>query len=259
MISGLTWELEAALVVIGFLSGVGITAIGPGGIFLTIALFSLTPLAPSEVAGTASATFIAAGLVGWWIYYRSGELSTRDSVSIAGSLSVTSVAGALLGARVNTFVSHALFGVLLGVVVTAIGGLIVYQEWRRLGPRYRIDPRSRRGQVLLLLLGLAIGFAGGLLGVGGPVLAVPALVVLGVPMLVAVAVAQVQSVFLAAFATVGYAVHGAVLWPLALLVGIPELLGVVIGWKVAHRIEPRRLKIGLGVLLVALGPYLALA
>lgn len=43
------------------------------------------------------------------------------------------------------------------------------------------------------------------------------------------------------------------------LVGVSELVGVVAGWRVAHRIEPPRLKRGLAVLLVVLGPYLALS
>ncbi|MEX2570204.1 MAG: sulfite exporter TauE/SafE family protein [Gemmatimonadota bacterium] len=254
---GLTPELAVTLAVIALLSGIGITAIGPGGIFVTIALFSLTGLTPAEVAGTASATFIAAGLVGSWIYARSGELGEPGSYRLAALLSVTSVVGGLLGAQANTRVSEVLFGLMLGLVVVGIGVVIVYQEWRGLGRRRMIRPSTGSGKLVVLVLGLVIGFAGGLLGVGGPVLAVPALVVLGVPMLLAVAVAQVQSVFIAGFATLGYVLHDAVVWPLAFLIGVPELVGVVLGWRLAHRLEPRRLKIGLGIVLIAVGPYLA--
>jgi uncharacterized membrane protein YfcA len=195
--------------------------------------------------------------MGAGIYLRSGELGTREGAWLAGLLSVTSVVGGLVGAKLNTVVSETLFGLLLGLVVMGIGALIVHQEWRGLDARLAVDATSRPGRLVLLALGLAIGIAGGLLGVGGPVLAVPALIVLGVPMLLAVAVAQVQSVFIAAFATIGYLLQGAVSWPIALLVGIPELVGVLVGWRLAHRIEPRRLKIGLGAVLFVLGPYLA--
>ena len=41
----------ALLMAIAFLAGVGITAIGPGGIFLTIALLTLGQLPPAGVAG----------------------------------------------------------------------------------------------------------------------------------------------------------------------------------------------------------------
>jgi uncharacterized membrane protein YfcA len=40
--------------------------------------------------------------------------------------------------------------------------------------------------------------------------------------------------------------------------GIPEAIGVVVGWKVAHAIPTKWLKIALVVVLLALAPYLAL-
>ena len=110
-----------------------------------------------------------------------------------------------------------------------------------------------------MTIGVVVGIPGGMLGVGGPVIAVPLLVVAGVPMLVAVALAQVQSVFLAAGATLGYASQGAVSWPLAVLVGVPELVGVLVGWYVARQVDSVWLKRSLAVVLVIIGPYLALA
>ena len=47
-------------------------------------------------------------------------------------------------------------------------------------------------------------------------------------------------------------------WPLAVLVGVPELCGVLIGWRIAHAIPTRRLKYGLVLALLLLSPYLAL-
>lgn len=249
-------SIQLALVVIALLAGVGITAIGPGGIFLTIALYALLPISPPVIAGTASATFIATGLVGTAIYARSGELAAGPSRLLAVILSLSSIAGALAGAAINPLVSKALFGALLGVMAIAAGVLIVVQQARGLEPKTELDVTTARGRLAITSIGLGIGVAGALLGVGGPVLAVPALVVLGVPMLVSVAVAQVQSVFVSGFATVGYAVQGAVHWPLAVLVGVPQLVGVLAGWWIARRTEPRRLKFILGGVLMAVGLYL---
>ncbi|HSH44952.1 MAG TPA: sulfite exporter TauE/SafE family protein [Longimicrobiales bacterium] len=249
---------QVALVIIALLAGVGITAIGPGGIFLTISLYALLPITPPVIAGTASATFIATGLVGTYIYARSGQLTAGPNRLLAVLLSGASIAGALAGAAINPLVSKALFGGLLGVMAIAAGVLIVVQQARGLTPKAELDPGTTRGQVITVGIGLGIGLAGALLGVGGPVLAVPALVVLGVPMLIAVAVAQVQSVFVSGFATIGYMFQGAVSWPLALLVGVPQLLGVLAGWWIALRTEPRKLKFILGGVLVAVGIYLIL-
>ncbi len=251
--------LELLLVLISFLSGIGITAIGPGGIFVTIALYTLTGLSAGQVAGTASATFVATGVLGTFIYFRSGELREPTALRISALLGATSIPGALLGAWLNSVLSARLFGFLLGLLVVIVGGVILHQEWRGLRVRMVARADTAAGRAALLALGFGIGVAGGLLGVGGPVLAVPALVVLGAPLLLAVAVAQLQSVLLAAFATIGYLLQGAVLWPLALLIVVPQLAGAVIGWGIAHRIDPGRLRLALGLVLLVVGPYIALA
>ena len=254
-----SFELAVILVVIALFAGIGITAIGPGGIFVTVALFALTPITSAEVAGTASATFVATGFLGTAVYLRSGEFAHGYAREVALLLSATSVVGALIGTQLNLRASEEVFGFMLGAFVSVAGGLIVYRELVGLKPTDRLETvPARQRRLLVGGIGTGIGVLGGMLGVGGPVVAVPALVVLGVPMLVAVAIAQVQSVFISGFATIGYAFSGAVLLPLVALVGVPQLVGVVLGWRIAHVIEADRLRIVLGCLLVALAPILAL-
>jgi hypothetical protein len=72
------------------------------------------------------------------------------------------------------------------------------------------------------------------------------------------AAAQAQSVIIAAVGTVGYVVHGSIDWKVALVVGVPELVGVLLGWKIAHVVPARKLKMVLVVALLAVAPYLAL-
>ncbi|WP_153182956.1 sulfite exporter TauE/SafE family protein, partial [Streptomyces sp. E5N298] len=91
-----------------------------------------------------------------------------------------------------------------------------------------------------------------------PMLTVPLLVALGVPVLESLAAAQAQSVVIAGVGTVGYLAQGAVDWPLAVLVGVPELAGVLLGWRIAHALPTRHLKFALIATLLALAPYLAL-
>jgi uncharacterized membrane protein YfcA len=258
MTPALTPAIGAVLMAIAFLAGVGITAIGPGGIFLTIALFALSGMPPAGVAGTASAAMVAAGFVGTLVYFRSGELTIQRNRSLAVILSASGLLGALVGSWLNAFVSPNGFAALLGLMAFAAGVIILYQEWRGLHAQVRLDTTGWNGRAVLALLGLGIGTASGLLGVGGPVMSVPALVVLGVPILSAVAVAQAQSLPIAVFATAGYAARGAVHWSWVAAVGVPLLLGVVTGWKVARHVRPRTLKLVLGGVLLAIGPYLAL-
>lgn len=242
---------------IAFFAGVGITAVGPGGIFLTIGLFALSGLSPAGVAGTASAVMIAAGLVGTIAYVHSGELKELLNRQLAMILSASGMLGALLGSWVNSFVSTDGFGLLLGAVAFSNGIVILYQEWRGLKVVRGTHPSGWKGRSVLSLFGLGIGILSGLLGVGGPVLAVPGLVILGVPMLNAVAVAQAQSIAIAVFATAGYAARDAIEWSWVLLVGLPLVAGVLVGWQIARQVEPRKLKVTLGIVLLLLAPYLA--
>lgn len=258
MAAAMSIPLAAALVGIAFLAGIGCTTLGPGGIFTTIALYTLTTVSSSTVAGTAQLTFIGVGLLGSFAYFRSGELSIEGNARMAGLLSVSSILGALAGAELNAYVSREEFGLLLGGFAIGTGLLIIYRERSTRLPQLNVDLSTSGGIALISVIGLILGCLSGLLGVGGPVIAVPVLIVLGVSMLPALAVAQVQSIFIATFATLGYALNGAVSLPLALLVGIPQLVGAFLGWRIAHYIDPDRLKVALGVTLIVVGPYLAL-
>lgn len=257
MVAGVPTATLALLVVVALFAGVGITAVGPGGIFVTVALVAVTDLRPALVVGTASATFVATGLVGAESYRRSGELASRGGRRMAAVLSFTGLAGALAGVRLNALVDASAFAVLLGAFVSLTGVLVLYRA-RHGSTGGAYDATTLRGTLGVAAIGALVGVSGGLLGVGGPVLAVPLLVAVGVPMLVAVGVAQVQSVFVAAFATVGYVGRDAVSWPLAVAIGVPELVGVVAGWRLAQSVDSERLTRVLAALLLLLGPYVAL-
>jgi len=254
--TAMSMEIMILLLIIALVGGVCITTIGPGGIFVTIALFALLPLSPSTVAGTASATFIATGIVGSLGYLHSGELKGKIAGKAAGVLSLTSVIGAFAGAQINTLLDASLFAILLGLFVFFTGILILYRQKKQLKPDSRLQIDSFKGLAWLAGVGLAVGLPGGLLGVGGPVLAVPFMVILGVPMLLSVALAQVQSIFISGFATFGYMIHGAVDWYLALFLTVPLLIGTISGWYIAQRIKASKLQVSLALVLIALGIYL---
>ncbi|SDF83660.1 sulfite exporter TauE/SafE family protein [Halorientalis regularis] len=257
MVAGLSTATLAFVVAVSLLAGVGITAVGPGGIFVTIALVTVTDLPPAVVVGTASATFVATGLIGAESYRRSGELASRAGRRMAVVLSLTGLAGALAGVRLNALVDESVFAVLLGVFVSLTGILVFYRN-RYGSTDGEYDATTRRGTLGIGAIGAFVGVSGGLLGVGGPVLAVPLLVAVGVPMLLSVGIAQVQSIFVAGFATLGYVARDAVSWPLVVVVGVPEVAGVVAGWRVAQSVDSERLTRVLAALLLLLGPYIAL-
>jgi uncharacterized membrane protein YfcA len=74
----------------------------------------------------------------------------------------------------------------------------------------------------------------------------------------AVATSQAQSVIIAVVGSAGYLLHGDIDWLLAVVVGIPELAGVLIGWRIARALPTRALRFALVTALLAVSPYLVL-
>jgi uncharacterized membrane protein YfcA len=255
-VSGLSPAVLVALAVIGLVGGVGISAVGPGGVLPTIGLFALTPLAPAAVAGTAIATNIGAGVAGTVAFAASGQLRDRATRRTAVLLAVAAVVGTPPGVLANTHVSKKLFGVLLGVFAVVVA-VLVWQRGRREATAGVARGRHPSAGVVLAV-GVGVGLVGGLLGLGGPMLSVPLLLAFGVELLAALAAAQVQSVVIATVGTIGYAVHGSVEWPLVALIGLPVLIGVVVGWRIAQALPTATLRTVLVVVLLLLAPYLAL-
>ncbi|MBF8174439.1 sulfite exporter TauE/SafE family protein [Streptomyces olivaceus] len=251
--AGASATVLIALGLLGLVGGIGITAVGPGGVLPTIGLFALTSLSPAQVAGTAVVTHVATGALATAAYTRSGQLREPATRRTAVVLSLAALAGTPLGVLVNSSVSKRMFGIVLGVLVAGAAGLVLLRERRAAAV-----PRAHPSTPTVAVLGFSVAVAAGIVGIGGPMLTVPLLVALGVPVLESLAAAQAQSVVVAGVGTLGYVAHGAVDWPLAALVGVPELAGVLLGWRIARALPARHLKYALVTTLFALAPYLAL-
>ncbi|HST74980.1 MAG TPA: sulfite exporter TauE/SafE family protein [Acetobacteraceae bacterium] len=255
------------LLLISLVAGIGISAVGPGGVFMTIGLYAFTALSPSVVAGTAIVTHVGTGLVGTAAYLRSGHFRRCATRRIAVILCATACLGIPAGIWINAHVSRQGFGVLLGILTAAIGALVCYRQWPRRAPGSAPDSTPGTGagaarralpDVKTALIGLGVAVAASLFGIGGPMLCVPLLVAAGVPMLPALAAAQAQSVVGSGFGALGYALQGAIDWPMAVFIAIPQMLGVIVGWKIAHAVPARGLAFALAFTLIGLAPYLAL-
>jgi len=247
------------LLLISVAAGVGISAVGPGGVLMTIGLFAFTRLSPSLVAGTAIVTHVGTGLVGTMAYWRSGEFRNRKVRRIAAILCAATFVGIPLGILINSHLYRHGFGLLLGVFAAMIGGLVWYRQRRPVAEGQGVDiaaPALR--DTVVALTGICVGVASALLGIGGPMLCVPLLVAAGLPMLPALAAAQAQSVVGSGLGAIGYATQGAIDWPLAVFVAIPQMAGVILGWKLAQIVPARGLAFVLVFVLIGLAPYLAL-
>ena len=111
--------------------------------------------------------------------------------------------------------------------------------------------------VRLALIGLVAGVFSALFGVGGGILVVPLLVALAsFPMHSATATSLGAILLTAAAGVTLYAVRGDVRPAYAALVGLPAMVGVLVGADLQQRVSGRRLTFAFAALLVVIGVWL---
>lgn len=107
--------------------------------------------------------------------------------------------------------------------------------------------------MLIVLIGVFAGFYGGLFGVGGGTIIVPALIWLGREPKVATATSLAAIGITAAAGAAFYAWYGDVHVLDAVLVGVPAAGGVLIGVTFQQRLQSRVLLALFAALLAAIG------
>jgi uncharacterized protein len=169
----------------------------------------------------------------------------------AAWLSVGSVPGALAGAILANAIRGDLLLVLIGLAV-AFSGI------RSLAGQRQADTADTREMsgATLGFIGLAIGFGSALTGTGGPVLLVPLLIWLRMPVLTAVGLSQAIQVPIATLATIGNAAYGHLDLKLGTLLSIGVVSGAGIGALIAHALPRSILARLVGLILLFIGGLL---
>ena len=111
--------------------------------------------------------------------------------------------------------------------------------------------------LLVILFGVAGGFVGGMVGVGGGILFVPALaIVLDEPQIEAEATSLFAIVIVAIAGTIRQRRYGNVRLPDAGVIGAMSVAGVALGVVVANEVSQRTLEVGFAVLALAIAAQL---
>lgn len=111
-------------------------------------------------------------------------------------------------------------------------------------------PRSRA--LRLIAIGTAAGLFSGLFGVGGGSVVVPLLILwLGYEAREATGTSLAAIVFIAAFAAAFQTAYGNVRFQDAALVGVPAVLGALVGTRLQQRLHTRAISLMFAALLIA--------
>jgi hypothetical protein len=222
------------------------SSVGHGGATLYLAVLTLAGYAVADLATTVLAVNIVAAGIAFFMFQSAGHLRLR----LLAPLAATSVPMAFVGGLVE----------LPGVVGAALVGSALLLASARFLVFPRIPDLQLRasGWVFLVsapLLGAALGFLAGATGIGGGIFLSPVLVMMGwadVRQAGTVAAAFIvlnsASGLAARVATVP--VDWSFFVPVVLVVAAGALVGSLAG---SRRLDPRALKVLLGLVLLAAG------
>lgn len=177
-----------------------------------------------QAAATALFSFLFTGILGTWLYQRRGTIDWR----ITAPVCVAALFFGFLGAAGAALVDPRPLAITIGIVIVAAGVYVLFPA------RARARARTGEEKWLLTSVGAASGFGSGFSGAGGPLFAVPILVILGYVPLTAVATSQVLQIVAAASGSMENFRNGFIDFRVALIITVFELAGVIAGVRLAH-------------------------
>lgn len=199
------------------------------------ALVVLAQLDPHTASATALATFALTGLFGTWLFQRRGSIDWNVTLLICAGAVVFS----FIGAAASAAVSGPMLMRVIALLIIIAGGAIFFPP-KALVARQAGRPTLER--IVLLAVGALAGFGSGLSGAGGPLFSVPLMLMLGFAPLTAIGASQVLQIVAAAFGTAANLRYGSLDVAVAIWISVFELIGLVAGVRLAHRVPEAALR-----------------
>jgi uncharacterized protein len=258
------------LALLGVVVGTYGTLVGVGGGFLVVPLLLIIyKLPPAAAAATSLVVVLLNAASGSMTYVRRGRVDVRTGLLLAAAtMPGAFFIGPELAERIPERAFKIGFGVFLLVMATLLflrperkpavpgaarrNGLWIMRRTFRDGSGATLDYEF--DVVLAIVLSFAVGILSSMLGIGGGIVHVPALIhLMGFPVHVATATSQFVLAFTAAAGVAKYASGGHVVWPLAAVVGAGVIVGAQVGARVSHRMKGAKIIRLLVLAIVVLG------
>lgn len=226
------WAQNTIYVLIGLLAGLssGMFGVGGGTIIVPI-LIALLAFQPKLASGTSLAVIIPLASVGVISY------AVNDSVSWLAALLIA--AGAMIGARAGTWVLTKIAQRPLQIAFSFVMMLAVVSMFVVIPSRDAVLEIDLWSGIFLAVLGLVTGFLAGLLGIGGGLIVVPALMIFfGASDLVAKGTSLLMMIPSAIVGTLANMRSGNVDLKAAMMIGIPASVTTFFGARLAMFVSP---------------------
>jgi len=258
------------LIGLGLAVGTYGTLIGVGGaVVLLPALILLYPEAsPSTLTSISLAIVFINALSGTIAYSHQRRIDHRTGALFA----LATVPGTVIGVWATQFLSRETFSLTFGIMLILFSVLLQFRPQKRLPQLFFSGSTTRtlvdaRGETFSysfnmpvgIVLSFAVGFLAGLLGIGGGIIHVPALIYLfSFPVHIATATSHFILVFTALTGSLTHAVSDVYsqTWQLLLWLAVGIIPGAQIGARLSQRVRGilivRLLALALGVMGVRL-------
>jgi len=236
--------LAAALA--GFAAGLagGLFGVG-GGIILVPMLTAFFALSQHQAHGTSLAAVAATAVSGVVAYGLGGNVAWLPAAAMA----VTSVFAARLGARLAARTSRGGLTTAFALLLFVVGVRMLWSTREVSGGHLLVGPV---GLAASLPVGAAVGLFSGYLGVGGGLIAVPALTLLfGMSQHMAQGTSLALILLTAPFGAIEHGRHGNVAVGLLPGLMVGAAIGAPLASIVAQRLPQATLAQGFGIFLIA--------
>ena len=258
------------LILAGFLIGIFGTLIGAGGGFILVPVLILSyPELTAESITAISIVIVAANAISGSIAYaRSGRIDFKAGILFA----LFTIPGSILGVLTTQFIPRHLFNILFGVLLVALSAYLFFRHSKTLKP-VLVDNDKKRwkhhelvdssgtkysytyNQTRGIIISILVGYISPVLGIGGGIIHVPALVQwLQFPVFIATATSHFILAIMATVSVIVHAIKGSYTDPKILHMVIGLIIGVIpgaqIGAWLSHKIKGHTI---IRVLAICLG------
>ncbi|MBN9380636.1 MAG: sulfite exporter TauE/SafE family protein [Chitinophagaceae bacterium] len=261
------------LFVIGLLVGGLGTLIGAGGgfILVPVLLFLYPSLAPDAITAISMAIVACNAVSGTVAYARAQRIDYKAGIQFA----IFTIPGSILGVMVTRLISRSLFAMVFGGLLILLAFYLLFKkeghqkiplnkgygkstQVRILTDRKGETYRYSFNRVIGWSISLVVGFISPILGIGGGIIHVPALINwLQFPVHIATATSHFILAIMSVVSVVVHIVQGSYQDPwiqrMVLSLGVGAIIGAQVGAYFSHRIRGRAIERALAVSLGLVG------
>jgi hypothetical protein len=244
-----------SIALIGFATGIlsGLLGIG-GGTILVPAMVYLLGMRQHRAHGTSLAAMSAVVISSTLLYSRHGQVDWIIAVEMA----VGGVIGAAVGARIACRLKGRTLRRYFGLFLILVAVKMLYDASTNIGAQAYAGPlipaHQLAGGLLVVLVGITAGILSGLLGVGGGIIMIPAMVLLlGLGQKLAQGISLAVIIPVSISGAMIHARHGNVSSGVAVPLAVGGIAGGLIGARVAVGLDPLVLRSMFGILMLIMG------